>query len=308
MSNSQERIRQMVEKHPVLLFMKGSRRMPQCGFSATVVGILDQYVDDYETVNVLMDQEIREGVKAFANWPTIPQLYVKGEFVGGCDIVKDLDGSGELARLLGAPASAEVKEPKVQFSERAAAALREAMKTEAAPGQALRIEIDPSWQYGMFFDAPSAKDLRLEVAGIQVIMDRPTAKKADGLSIDFTSGPTGEGFKIENPNEPPKVQALAAEALKEMLDAKESLALIDVRTDEEIAAAKIVGSRKLDAAYAAELKALPKDHKLVFYCRSGQRSRAAAEEFLGAGFTKIWNLSGGIQAWAERVDPTLTPR
>ena len=308
MSNAQDRIRQMVEKHPVLLFMKGSRRMPQCGFSATVVGILDQYVDDYETVNVLMDQDIREGVKAYANWPTIPQLYIKGEFVGGCDIVKDLDGSGELAKLLGQEGQAEVSEPKLELSERAAAALREAMKGEAGPGQVLRIEIDPSWQYGMFFDAPGPKDFRLEVAGISVIMDRATAKKANGLSIDFTSGPTGEGFKINNPNEPPKVQALAAEALEAMLAAKQPLALIDVRTDEEIATAKISGSRKLDAAYAAELDALPRDHTLVFYCHAGQRSRAAAEEFLRRGFTKVMNLSGGIQAWSQRTAPSSGPR
>lgn len=305
MSETEARIRQLVEKHSVLLFMKGSRRLPQCGFSATVVGILDQYVDDYETVNVLMDQEIREGVKAFANWPTIPQLYVKGEFVGGCDIVKDLDASGELAKLLGAEGAAEVPAPSVELSEAAAAAILEAMSSEAEPGQALRIEVDPSWRYGMFFDTPGAKDFQLQLRGIPVVIDRASAKKANGLSIDFTTGPSGAGFKITNPNEPPKVQALAAEELKAMLDAKAPLELIDVRTDEEIAAAKLPGSRKLDAAYAAELASRPRDTQLVFYCHMGSRSRAAAEDFLRQGFTKVMNLSGGIEAWAQRVDPSL---
>ncbi|MEM7410201.1 MAG: Grx4 family monothiol glutaredoxin [Myxococcota bacterium] len=94
------RIAALVQDHPVLLFMKGHRHMPQCGFSATVVQILDQLLPEYETVNVLEDPEIREGVKAFSSWPTIPQLYVGGEFQGGCDIVIEMYESGELQRLL----------------------------------------------------------------------------------------------------------------------------------------------------------------------------------------------------------------
>src|SRR5579859_6457483 len=92
----------LVHSNKVVLFMKGSRHFPQCGFSATVVGILDKVgVKDIETVNVLADAEVREGIKEFSSWPTIPQLYVKGEFVGGCDIVKDMFASGELQKLLG---------------------------------------------------------------------------------------------------------------------------------------------------------------------------------------------------------------
>lgn len=307
MPDAKDRIQSLVDKHPVLLFMKGSRRMPQCGFSATVVSILDQYVDDYETVNVLMDQEIREGVKAFANWPTIPQLYIKGEFVGGCDIVKDLEASGELAKLLGADPGAPVAEPKITISERAASAIRDAMKAEAEPGHALRIEVDPSWRYGMFFDAPGAKDFQLELSGIRVIVDRASAKKADGMSIDFATGPGGEGFKITNPNEPAKVLGLMPEELQQKLEAKERLELVDVRTDEEIAAAKLPGSRKLDAAYAEEILKMPTDTQLVFYCASGQRSRAAAEDFLRRGFTKVMNLSGGLQAWSQRVGSKSGP-
>jgi monothiol glutaredoxin len=80
--------------------MKGTRSFPQCGFSATVVQILNQLVPSYETINVLTDPAIREGIKEYAQWPTIPQLYVKGEFIGGCDIVKEMYASGELQKLL----------------------------------------------------------------------------------------------------------------------------------------------------------------------------------------------------------------
>jgi monothiol glutaredoxin len=99
----QQRIKQQVESHPVVLFMKGTPQFPQCGFSASVVQVLKACgVKDLHTVNVLEDADIRQGIKDFANWPTIPQLYVKGQFVGGADIVREMHQSGELQKLLAA--------------------------------------------------------------------------------------------------------------------------------------------------------------------------------------------------------------
>ena len=89
-----------VSEHPVVLFMKGVPDQPQCGFSATVVQILDHLGVDFAGVNVLQSDALRQGIKRFSDWPTIPQLYVKGEFVGGCDIIKEMYASGELKTLL----------------------------------------------------------------------------------------------------------------------------------------------------------------------------------------------------------------
>ena len=100
MSDALDVIRRTVGDHPVVLFMKGTADQPQCGFSSTVVRILDHLGVAYHDVNVLADEDIRDGVKEFANWPTIPQLYVKGEFVGGCDIVREMFQTGELKTLL----------------------------------------------------------------------------------------------------------------------------------------------------------------------------------------------------------------
>ena len=100
MSEALETIRDTVDGHDVVLFMKGTADRPQCGFSNMVVQILDHIGVDYFDVNVLADESIRQGVKEFASWPTIPQLYVKGEFVGGCDIIREMFETGELKQLL----------------------------------------------------------------------------------------------------------------------------------------------------------------------------------------------------------------
>lgn len=96
----QEQIRQQVEKSDVLLFMKGTPDFPQCGFSSQVVQAMNACGTPYDYVNVLDNNDVREGIKQYSNWPTIPQLYVKGEFIGGCDIVTDLHQRGELQTLL----------------------------------------------------------------------------------------------------------------------------------------------------------------------------------------------------------------
>ena len=97
----QDKIREQVKGHRVVLYMKGTPQFPQCGFSATATEILKRCgVSDFFSVNVLEDADIRQGIKEYANWPTIPQLYVNGEFVGGCDIMREMYASGELQQML----------------------------------------------------------------------------------------------------------------------------------------------------------------------------------------------------------------
>lgn len=100
MSDANTRIEEIVKQHDVVLFMKGTALFPQCGFSSRAVAILDHLNVGFETVDVLQDQEIRNGIKAYSDWPTIPQLYVKGEFVGGSDIMMEMFEAGELQQLL----------------------------------------------------------------------------------------------------------------------------------------------------------------------------------------------------------------
>ena len=105
MSDAKQRIDTLVHNSDVVLFMKGSPLFPQCGFSSRAIAILDHLAVPYETVDVLADQDIRGGIKDYSDWPTIPQLYVKGEFVGGSDIMMEMFESGELKQLVGATAA-----------------------------------------------------------------------------------------------------------------------------------------------------------------------------------------------------------
>lgn len=113
-----DQIREMIEKNDVVLYMKGTKTMPQCGFSSRVAGVLNFMGVDYADVNVLADEAVRQGIKDFSDWPTIPQLYVKGEFVGGCDIVTEMTLSGELDQLFDSKG--------VQYDKDAAEKIREA--------------------------------------------------------------------------------------------------------------------------------------------------------------------------------------
>ncbi len=107
------RIDAEISGNDIVLFMKGSKKLPQCGFSGVVAAVLERLgITEYRDINVLMDAEIREGVKAYSNWPTIPQLYIKGEFIGGSDIVREMYQTGELQALL--------KEKGIAFNEQAA--------------------------------------------------------------------------------------------------------------------------------------------------------------------------------------------
>jgi monothiol glutaredoxin len=291
----------LVNKNKVVLFMKGTRRAPQCGFSATVVGILDELGPAYETVDVLSSPAVRDGIKEYSSWPTIPQLYIDGKFVGGCDIVREMHASGDLGKALGVQ-TVEATPPKITLTSAAAKAFREAREGES---DALRFEIDARFQYGLFFGPKQAGDLEVESAGIPMLIDRASARRAEGVTIDFVEGPNGAGFKIDNPNEPARVKQISVADLKGMMDRKERFELFDVRTDREREIAKIPGARQLDEAARREIEAMDRSTPLVFHCHHGGRSQQAAEAFLGRGFKDVSNVRGGIDAWSASVDPAV---
>ncbi len=299
-----QEITETIETNDVVLFMKGTPRAPQCGFSATVVGILDSILPTYHSIDVLSAPHIRDGIKTFSSWPTIPQLYVKGEFLGGCDIIQEMFGNGELYEALGLE-PVEAVQPKIEISAAAAAALTQAAAEHGGAGRELHLSVDATYQAHLSIAPRTKADVEaINDAGIVLLLDPISAARADGISIDVADTPNGQAFKVDNPNAP-QVEPMSVRELKAALDARESLELLDVRTPEERAIAAIPGATLLNETEAARIESLPRDTKLVLHCHHGGRSQQAAEQFVSLGFTRVYNVVGGIDAWSQEIDPEV---
>jgi len=297
------RIDALLAAHPVVLFMKGSPDAPQCGFSAKAVAALAATGADYAHVDVLADPEIREGIKAYGDWPTIPQLYIGGELVGGSDIIVQMAGSGELHAALGQPAPDRTP-PAITITPAAADMLRKAI-ADAGHDLALQVEVDAGFNTRLQLAPRDAQAIASELEGLRVQFDLASAPRARGLSIDWVEDARGRGLVIENPNAPAKVRDLTPAQAAERVQAG-TLLLVDVRPlDERLMAEAPVPYRHIDHG-VADLEALPKDTAIGFLCRSGGRSAQAAEHFRALGFTQLYNVAGGINAWAL-LDPNLRP-
>lgn len=302
MSAIHDQIRDVVSRNDVVLFMKGTPQAPQCGFSGQVVQILNYLGVPYQGVNVLADGELREGIKTFTNWPTIPQLYVGGELIGGSDIVLQMFESGELAEVLGVEVPAGGT-PRVEVAADAAAMMRSAM--EQRQGVVLHLRIDARWQHALSLAPVAAGDLCVSTGGIDLYMEPWTAARADGLRISMEESLQGTRARFDNPNAPPPVQQMSVSSLKARMDAGEALQLIDVRGPDEREKAAIAGARPWDEATDRMLDALPRDAMVVFHCHKGGRSQKAAEYLRGRGFRNVHNLAGGIDAWSLEIDPAV---
>jgi monothiol glutaredoxin len=300
---TRKKIDDLVASDSVVLFMKGNRSFPQCGFSASLVNILNTLIPKYTTVNILADANIRTGMKEYSDWPTFPQLFVRGEFVGGADIVRQMHESGDLEKKLG-DLVAPAKPPRVTVSPRAARELAEALK-EGGAGDVIHLTITPSWEHQLDLGPKEASHVTVQSGGVTVQLDRASAGRAEGVSIDFIEAADGAGFKIDNPNRPAMVKEIAPKEIKALLDNGKIEHFYDVRTDKERGIAKIAGARQLDDATMAAIEALPRDTPIAFHCHHGGRSRGAAEHFLKLGFKDIYNMAGGIEAWSRDVDPSV---
>ncbi|GAB3510241.1 Grx4 family monothiol glutaredoxin [Pseudoxanthomonas daejeonensis] len=296
------RIESLLQANRVVLFMKGQPGMPQCGFSAKATGVLEDLGIEYAHVNVLADQDIREGIKVFGNWPTIPQLYIDGELVGGSDIIEQLSASGELSQLLGLPAQDRTP-PQVTVTPAAAEKLAGALGD--AGNAALSLSIDARFQPRFQIAPRNDNAIAVDVQGLRIQFDPASARRANGITIDWVDDVRGQGLAIDNPNAPKSVQAITPAEADRQVRAGE-LVLVDVRPPEERAIASVaVAHRTFDGSGREDLEALPKDTRLAFLCHHGGRSGQAATEFSGKGFGNVFNIEGGIDRWATEVDGSV---
>lgn len=296
------RIQTLLESNRVVLFMKGEPRAPQCGFSAKAVGALSAVGIEFAHVDVLSDPEIREGIKQYGDWPTIPQLYIGGELVGGSDIVIQMAESGELHAALGLP-EPDRTPPSIEITDAAAPMLHKAV-ADAGEGYALQVDIDARFNAKLQLAPADAKAIATEAAGLRVQFDLVSAQRARGLTIDWVDDERGRGLLIENPNAPPKVQPISPAEADRRVRAGE-LTLVDVRALGERAHAEVPVPYLTFDAGLGPIEALPKDRPLAFLCHHGGRSAQAAEHFRGQGFTELYNVEGGINAWSQQVDSAI---
>lgn len=298
---TRERIQTLLGEHRVVLFMKGNRQQPMCGFSAAATNTLNELLSDYHTVNVLEDPEIREGIKIYGEWPTIPQLYVDGELVGGSDIIRQMYTSGELHTLFGA-AAPDRTPPEITITDKAAEMIRQG--TANAQGVAIHLEIGPDHSAGFQLAPAGDHDIVAVSNGLEIHFDPASAQRAKGIVIDWVSTVQGEGLSLKFPGAQ-EIKSLTVQELQQRLAAGD-LTLIDVRPASGRAqAAPLAQARVLEEEGYDALAALPKDTALAFICHHGVSSRGVAERFAAHGFSNVHNVEGGMDAWAEQIDSSV---
>ncbi|MHB1272755.1 MAG: Grx4 family monothiol glutaredoxin [Rhodanobacter sp.] len=298
---TRERIQALLAEHRVVLFMKGNRQQPMCGFSAAATNTLNELLPEYHTVNVLDDPDIREGIKLYGDWPTIPQLYVEGELVGGSDIIHQMYGSGELHTLFGV-AAPDRTPPTITITDAAAEAISQGMAN--AQGVVLHLEIGPDHSAGFQLAPAGTHDIVTHANGLDVHFDPASAQRARGIVIDWVSTVQGEGLSLKFPGAQ-EIKSLSVHELKSLL-ATGSITLIDVRPAQGRAlAAPLAQARVLEDEGYEGLATLPKDTPLAFICHHGASSRGIAERFVAHGFSNVHNVEGGMDAWATEIDPSV---
>lgn len=300
--STREKIENIIQKDRVVLFMKGTPQAPMCGFSSKTVGLLDSILSDYASIDVLEDQDIREGIKDFGNWPTIPQLYIDGELVGGCDIVSAMFNSCELHEMLGIEAPDRTP-PEVTITDAAAEKIRESMAGHEGIG--LHFAIDASWQSTFNVAPAEGHEVKVEANGITFLFDLASAQRAKGAVIDWKVSLDGEGLAINLPQAPKPVYQMSVDELRQALD-DDSVILIDVRGKEERDLASIAAAKPMEGSLMQEIEAMPKDTALAFICHVGNRSQVAAEHLRKQGFSNVSNIAGGIDAWAKQIDSSVS--
>lgn len=292
---TKQAIDNIVNNNNCVLFMKGNPTHPQCGFSSNTVGILKEVLgEDFTFCNVLDDSDIREGIKEYGNWPTIPQVYINKELVGGNDIVTEMYNTGELHTMLGVT-KPDRNPATITISDKAAQNIKNGMQDIGS--NVLMLTIDGQFNTRFSIEQAKGYELVSEAAGIKIYMDIGTAKKANGMEVDWVEDLQGAGLVIKNPNEPKAVKQISKQELKEAIDKGAIQHIYDVRTDQQFAEQSIPGSKRLDKENMQKIEELTKDTPLVLVCAVGNTSQGACDFYRKKGYTDVSNLVGGIASW-----------
>ena len=300
--STRQKIEDIIRHDSLVHFMKGTPQQPQCGFSAQTISMLGGIVEQYDTFNVLEDHEIREGIKEYSDWPTIPQLYIDKELIGGCDIVTSMFNSGELHEMLGVD-KPDRTPPKITITDEAAEQIQQALAGQE--NLAVHFSIDANWQSQFQLGPAQGHEVATEANGITFLLDLNSARRAHGAHISWNETLQGQGLAIHLPEAPPPVSQIQVGELKERLAAGSETLFLDVRNESERQLAVIEGFQPLSQDLMHRIDEMPKDTAMVFMCHHGNSSQGAAEHFRKQGFTELSNVVGGINAWSLEIDPQV---
>lgn len=292
---TKQAIDSLVNNNACVLFMKGNPTHPQCGFSSNTVGILKELLgEDFAYCNVLEDAEMREGIKEYGNWPTIPQLYINKELVGGNDIVTEMFNTGELQSMLELP-QPNKEAAQITITETAAENIQKGIQNMGS--SVLMLSIDGQYNTRFSIEEPKGYEISSEIGDIKIYMDVGTAKRANGIEIDWVEDLQGAGLVIKNPNEPKAVNQISAQELKQGMDDSNYSHIYDVRSEQQYLADSIPGSKRLDKTNMQVIEELDKNTPLVFVCAVGNTSQGACDFYRKKGYTNVNNLVGGVAGW-----------
>jgi len=292
---TKQTIENLVNNNNCILFMKGNPQHPQCGFSSNTVGIVKELLGkNFAYCNVLESSDLREGIKEFGNWPTIPQLYINKELVGGNDIVTEMYNTGELHSLLGMQ-QPDKSPAKITLSPKAAENIKNGMQDIGT--NVLMLSIDAQFNTRFSIEQPKGYEIITECQDIKVYMDIGTSKRADGMEIDWVEDLQGAGLVIKNPNEPQPVKQISKKELNEGIEQGKFQNIYDTRSEQQFNAQSIPGSKRLDKENMQSIEKMAKDTPLVFVCAVGNTSQGACEFYRKKGYTNIHNLAGGVAGW-----------
>ncbi len=285
-----EQVEAAISSDDVVVFMKGTREAPSCGFSAQIVEVLNHLLPNYSTFDVRNDPLLRQAVKSRSGWPTFPQLYIRGEFVGGSDIAKELFVTGELAARLGL-ARTELPDPELRVSRPALDALE-----RLAAGEPIRLELDAQGDANLSVSTKQPSDIEIPVERVRFVLDVLTASRVDGLRIDYVSEPGG--FVLTRPT----TVGLSAPQVAEMLASEQNAPLlVDCRTLAEFRQATLPKAEHLTRDLLHSLSTGAEGRRVVFFCRNGNRAQNVAEHFSIMWAKPALYLKGGLEGWIAPI-------
>lgn len=303
-SSTRQRIEALRPSHRLVLVMSGTTDTSLCGSSLRLCELLDGIGLDYACIDAASELEPGRRGKRGTGWLAIPQLYVDGEFLASGDLIEQMANAGELHFALGLPAP-DRHPPEVTLSAAAADFLRAAI-ANSAPGTVAEIEVDAKWASCVRLVARRQGMIQAQADGVPLQFDLASARRSDGLSIDWEDVDRGPSWTMHFPGAPVIEPVRPISAADADAAAREGLLLIvDIRHPQERALAQLnLPFLSLDES-SHEIRNLAPTVPLAVLCHHGDRSVHAAEHLHRLGHRDVYYIEGGIEAWAKLVDTTI---